>query len=170
MKAKRIASMIMAMVMVFSGSVYAAETEKMELDDAAAEEEMGLAEGELQEIYTEIEERLQEEYLDGEDSKAEDFSLPEEDEIWDYFFDYLTFKPYKTISDEAYRDNVARQFILSEKAVTIMSTMADAVYEHFEESDTLFIQMLYFEEEWQELLEELIKNNIFESSESEGKN
>lgn len=150
-----------------------AETE--EVEETAQEEvaddeenELGLTGSEMKEIYTAIEENLQKEYLDVNNIKIEDFSIPDDEESWEFFFSYISSKPFQSNSDEEYRDNVASEFTLSEENVCIMAIVSNAFYKYFEENDNvIFIAELRSQTDKHELLTELILENVFKDYKTE---
>lgn len=149
----------------------AEKTEEGSQEEAADDEEneLGLTGREMEEIYAEIEKALQEEYLDVNGIKVEDFSIPTDDESWDYFWYYISYKPTQLVSDEEYFSSVSSQFSLSEDNLDIMTCISDAFYNHFEKDDKInFILTTILYDEDMQITKELITSNVFaDSSEAE---
>lgn len=125
------------------------------------ENELGLTGSEMEEIYAAIEEDLQKEYLDVNNINAEDFSIPDDDESWEYFLSYISTKSFQLVSDEEYKNNVAQKFTLSEENLNVMTIISNTFYNYFEEkNDTLFIPSLSLHEEKEDLLVELMIKNL----------
>lgn len=143
------------------------ETGEMAEETASDEEKngLGLTESEMQEIYVAIEEILQKEYLDVNNIKVEDFSIPTDDESWNFFYEHFTGRLYQP-SKETEEDIKSTTVDMTDQQ-SIMYIISYAFFNYLEENDKEYI-VFHFQVDDSELTlsKELITSNVFADTET----
>lgn len=153
----------------------AAETEETEeaekpVDVSDDEEnDLGLTGSEMKEIYAAIEEDLQKEYLDVNNIKVEDFSIPTDDESWDYFVNSCTEIVVVhdfDVSKEEVQNRISQMVPLSEENQKIMTIISYSFSNSLKEFEKDFLIVDFFiDDSLIDLCQELITSNVFATSE-----
>lgn len=160
----------------------AAETPKVTEEPAAEESaqtevaddeenELGLTGSEMEEIYAAIEEDLQKEYLDVNNINVEDFSIPDDDESWEYFLkccnEIIIIRDFD-ISKEELQNTISQMVSLPEENQEIMTIISYSFSNSLKEFEKDFlITMFSIDDSSLELSKELITSNVFAASKTE---
>lgn len=164
MKTRRFFATIVAIVMVFAMCSCASAA-------SGEENELGLTGSEMKKIYTAMEEALQKEYLDVNDIKAEDFSIPDDEESWEYFVkccNEAVMVQGSDYSKEEVKNRISQMVPLSEENQEIMTIISFSFSNSLKtfEKDFLIVGFT-IDASLIDLCKELIISNVFAASKTE---